>query len=593
MNPRNRPRHALCQLVAMALVAAHACAAGAATKVWTGPYVPPPKPAYSKITLGTYVFPGWYRGEGRGDYPYRTHDEDSEWRRCVVKVPKPRPLLGFYDDSLPEVNDWHITWALDHGISYFAFDWYWNAGEHRLLRTLERGFLKAKYAPQMKFCIHWCNHGLDWRGHGWGKAKLDFSRPALVAMTEYLADHYFKLPNYLTIDGRPVLMVFRAGGLIKGNGGPAAFRASLDAMNQVLRARGLKDLYLVGRAAREPIAKAAGVAATTCYGYASVEPTSAYTARRGLSVPYQELVARQQASWRRITTARDLPNVLAMSVGWDDRPRAREKALVFAGKTPQSFKRLCASALENIDPRTNMAVIATWNEWGEGSFLEPDKQWGFAFLDAVRDTFTDAPPHHTDYAPSQDAVRRLSLLSPDELAKAAEAERLPEIQLPTLLKAQRCTIDKPLPKRGPLKGWEFDTASAEGWRPANVEPLTVANGVLATTVTRHDPHLVAWGIGVPAADLACIAVRLRASKTARTAQLFWAAAGQPKFTEGASFTFALADDGGWHTYQIAGTMLGRWMKTPNSLRLDVGEPGDKIEIDWIRIYALAPPAAER
>lgn len=40
---------------------------------------------------------------------------------------RPRPLLGFYDDSLPEVNDWHIKWAPEHGLSFFAFDWYWNA----------------------------------------------------------------------------------------------------------------------------------------------------------------------------------------------------------------------------------------------------------------------------------------------------------------------------------------------------------------------------------------------------------------------------------------------------------------------------------
>ena len=129
-------------------------------EVWDG-YPPVPHPVRGPTELGVYIFPGWYRDTGRGDYPYRTHDEDSEWR-AVAKKPKPRALLGFYDDSLPEVNDWHILWAVEHGITWFAFDWYWNAGEHRLLRTLEQGFLQAKYAPMMTFCIHWCNHGLDW-----------------------------------------------------------------------------------------------------------------------------------------------------------------------------------------------------------------------------------------------------------------------------------------------------------------------------------------------------------------------------------------------------------------------------------------------
>ena len=113
---------------------------------------------------------------------------------AVAKQPAPRPLLGFYDDSLPEVNDWHIKWALEHGISFFAFDWYWNAGEKRLARTLEQGFLKARYASQMKFCVHWCNHALDWKRDG-KPAPLDFSKPALLQMTEYLADHYSNCPT--------------------------------------------------------------------------------------------------------------------------------------------------------------------------------------------------------------------------------------------------------------------------------------------------------------------------------------------------------------------------------------------------------------
>ena len=138
-----------------------ALAGRADVATWAGDCAPAPKPVAGKVTLGAYIFPGWYRDAGRGDYPYRTHDEDSEWKRCVARQPGPRPLLGFYDDSLPEVNDWHITWALEHGISFFAFDWYWNAGEKRLARTLEQVYLKAHSAPQMKLGRHWGDHAID------------------------------------------------------------------------------------------------------------------------------------------------------------------------------------------------------------------------------------------------------------------------------------------------------------------------------------------------------------------------------------------------------------------------------------------------
>ena len=212
-------------LVVLLALSSHICAD---TAVWTGEGVPQPQPVTGDVTLGVYIFPGWYRDAGRGDYPYRTHDEDSEWR-LVARKPAPRPLLGFYDDSLPEVNDWHIKWALEHGISFFCFDWYWNAGEHRLLRTLEQGFLKAKYCSLMKFCIHWCNHGLDWKDREFNRPKdLDFQTPALVEMTEYLADNYFRLPNYLTVDGRPVLVVWDTRRILQANGGPEGFAKALE-----------------------------------------------------------------------------------------------------------------------------------------------------------------------------------------------------------------------------------------------------------------------------------------------------------------------------------------------------------------------------
>jgi len=49
------------------------------TETFRGEGVPAPNPVPAKITLDAYIFPGWYRDTGRGDHPYRTHDEDSEW----------------------------------------------------------------------------------------------------------------------------------------------------------------------------------------------------------------------------------------------------------------------------------------------------------------------------------------------------------------------------------------------------------------------------------------------------------------------------------------------------------------------------------
>ncbi len=577
-----RPLH-----LAILLLAGMVGADGAAETVWTGDYVPPPEPVESSIELGVYIFPGWYRDEGRGDYPYRTHDEDSEWR-LVAKKPAPRPLLGFYDDSLPEVNDWHIKWALEHGISFFCFDWYWNAGEHRLLRTLEDGFLKARYNHLMKFCIHWCNHGMDWRDRAWNRpTDEDFQTPALVEMVEYLADNYFKLDNYLTIDGRPVLVVWDWRRLLQANGGPAGFGQAVEEMNRALRARGVADICLVAVGGGKELEEAQ-FSAVTGYGYYGTDYDSKYEWRGGYSIPYEEMVKHYETMWGGMSDNAGLPYIPPIGSNWDNRPRAGANAAVIAGKTPEKFAGMCEASLEHIDERANMAIIEAWNEWGEGSFIEPDREWGFAFLDAVRETFTDAPDEHVDYVPTPDRIASFGILNDEEVAQARVVEDEPYPDPPLSLRTVEWSIDEPLPGTDPLEAWEFDGDTSEGWGPYHVEPFVVRDGILSTTVNMDDPQLIVDNVGVAIESLRCIALRLRVSEGVSSCQLFWTTTEEPQMSANKTFTFPLKPDGEWHTYQVSKKPEGKWSGVLKYLRLDIGGPGHTIEADWVRLYGTAP-----
>lgn len=566
-------------------VAVFAAAVHADTAVWTGDGVPAPEPAAATITLGAYVFPGWYRDAGRGDYPYRTHDEDSEWKRCIAQQPAPRPLLGFYDDSLPEVNDWHIKWALEHGVSFFAFDWYWNAGETRLLRTLERGFLRAKYAPQMKFCIHWCNHALDWKRDG-KPAPLDFSKPALLEMTAYLADHYFRLPNYLTVDGRPVLMAFVPGALVQANGGPAGFRATLEEMNRVLRAKGCKDLYLVALGGGSYAES--GFAAQTAYSYYGVDPDSKYEWKSGCAVPYEDMLAHFETQWQAYAKRPGIDYIVPVGSNWDDRPRARQRARVIAGKTPELFERLCRASLKHVDPRNRLAIIEAWNEWGEGSFIEPDQAFGFAFLDRVRRVYTGAPDAHTDYVPAAAKVASFSVLSADERAKAQSLESQPYPLPPLEPRSTQISTDAALPSAAPLKAWEFERGT-EGWLVHQMEPLRAEGGSLIARAAGDDPQLVATGLDLDVDAVGAIALRLKAPKGLRAGEVFWTTRADPAMSADKAFAIGIKPDGEWHTYRIMKAVGGKWRGVLRTLRFDFGAAGDTLAIDWVRVYGRESP----
>ena len=81
------------------------------------------------------------------------------------------------------------------------------------------------------------------------------------------------------------------------------------------------------------------------------------------------------------------PNV---TVSWDANPRFPFKAGYINNSTPQKFEKYLSKAKKYIDDNhidPKMVTINAWNEWSEGSYLEPDTIWEYGYLEAVRDVF--------------------------------------------------------------------------------------------------------------------------------------------------------------------------------------------------------------
>lgn len=548
--------------------------------------VPPPVPVNAEFRVGAYVFPGWYRDQGTTDYDYPSHDEDSEWR-LIAKFARPRPLLGFYDDSLPEVNDWHIKWALEAGITWFAFDWYWNAGEKRLSRSLERGFLDAGNAPLMNFCIHWCNHGLDWR------QPLDFSGGALVGMIEYCAENYFTRANYLKIDGRPVFMIWDSAAVFRANGGPQAFADTvLPQLNAVCRRRGLGDLFLVHVHNAPDRLVAVGVGdAITGYSYSYLTTGTPFMLPG--SAPYSEMVEALPAYWDRVRERAGLPYLISTQAGWDDTPRAishgnAANRWVRTDNAPELFEQTLRDAKARALPEFPFVLIEAWNEWGEGSYIEPGKRYGFRQLEAVRRVFAPDAPPPVWTVPSPEQIRSYSVLEGDELAAALEREKHPDPPPPKRVQAVRneldpCTIPGnlvlqsscvPAPDQvGISRGLRFLGSDAEG---AHYE------------VTGQDPHIV---IEVARAERPlhrqAVALRVRHDGPAGSfAELFYAADGGV-FSPARSYRYKWQSDGAAHTYLFRFDDTEDTRGKLTGIRFDPpDEPGSRAVIGWVRVYDL-------
>lgn len=372
-----------------------------------------------KPMVGVYYFPGWYRAA------QNPAGESSEWRSAIMKAAVPRAACGFYNDADPRLWGYYIPWMSTHGIDFIAFDWYYNAGQEYLYESLDRGFLQAKKADDVKFCIHWCNHG-----GGWWLQPLDQSKPAVLEMTDLLCSRYFHRPNYLRIGGRPVFMIYDINQLLSF-GGWDGVRDALTAMRQRVREKGFPGVHLVAvYASNSPeyiaMLKDLGFDAFTAYTYCWMRPPSVTWDTP--AVPYPDLAEMlaecHYPSLRRTSEQVGLPYWPATFPGWDDRPRAGvEKAFMNVGCTPEAFARMLRGAAKQVNPASPVMMVEAWNEWGEGACIEPSKQDGFGYLKALAEVLGKKSPNQT--LPSAEEIASWSVLTPEELKEAEENESKP------------------------------------------------------------------------------------------------------------------------------------------------------------------------
>jgi len=68
---------------------------------------------------------------------------------------------------------------------------------------------------------------------------------------------------------------------------------------------------------------------------------------------------------------------------------------------PEKFYEMCQRAKDYVDPKLNAVIVECWNEFGEGTYIEPTTQFGFGYLDALCTAFCQDNSHHLDVTPRQ------------------------------------------------------------------------------------------------------------------------------------------------------------------------------------------------
>jgi hypothetical protein len=342
--------------------------------------IPAPQPVSTgEYLVGAYYFPGWPTQE--------------KWK-LLDGFPERMPLLGYYREGDPVVMDWQIKWAVEHGIAFFAFDWYWDRGQRQLEHALHDGYLRARFRSSMKFCLLWANHN----------PPKSSTEADLLAMTDYWIAQYFREPDYLTVDGKPVVIVFTPRTL-REDMGTDAVRAGFLRVRERVRAAGLPGIFIMGATRESPDGLRAlaheGYDASTGYNY----PHAGMADATALSAPYALMVDGYEQIWNSIAAQGIIDYAPVTEPGWDSRPWHGAEALVRTGRDPEQFEDMLRRARAFTDRHPlaggkKLVLIEAWNEYGEGEVIEPHRQWAFAYLDAIRRVFARARDRHRDLTPA-------------------------------------------------------------------------------------------------------------------------------------------------------------------------------------------------
>lgn len=375
-------------------------------------------PPQDKVTVASYYFGNYHPGDPRNEAA-KGHGW-SEWE--LVKSAKPRfpghqqpkiPLWGYTDESDPKVMAKKIDAAADHGVDAFIFDWYYYDDGPYLDRPIDRGFLKARNIKRLKFAFMWANH--DWLEiHPYRKGtpqKLLYPGRVSPATFDKVGDHlvkdYFRHPSYWRIDGKPYFSFYDLTKLLENFGSIEETRRALDRLRAKAVAAGLPGLHLNAVVWGQTILPGEGKPADTPklikdLGFDSV---TSYVWIHHVSLPDQQTdynIVRDAyfQYWQSAEKQFDVPYFPNITMGWDSSPRADQRdefgnfgypfMNTIAGNTPVRFRAALQMAKERLLSKKSgprILNINCWNEWTEGSYLEPDTVHGMKYLEAIRSVF--------------------------------------------------------------------------------------------------------------------------------------------------------------------------------------------------------------
>ena len=343
-------------------------------------------------------------------------ENDEWWGRGYtewVAVKRARPLYkGHIQPKVPqggryydldadgvETLKYQAELARKYGVYGFAIYQYYFNGKTLMEKPLRT--LLENPGIDIRYNICWANET-------WTRTWYGLSDQVLMAQ-EYgnkkdwkrYFDHmlpYFKDERYIKVGNRPVWQIYKTFDI-------PVFEEMAACFNEWARAEGFDGVYIIsGRTAAGCDSRSKVID-----GYYYFEPgyslkndmgpagkmlynagTYVRSLRNRLVGEKNGFILERRIDARRIMRSiaerdyaeNEFPGIIP---DWDNTPRRGYKGLVYMGTSPELFEKTLKTLRDKVSTHpVDFVYVNAWNEWGEGAYVEPDEEKGFAYLEAIK-----------------------------------------------------------------------------------------------------------------------------------------------------------------------------------------------------------------
>ncbi len=321
--------------------------------------------------------------------------------------------LGYYNLKDPEVREAQAQLAKEAGVTGFMYWHYWFGNGRRLMGDIFDSVLESG-SPDFPFCLGWANH--SWYSKTWNSDGTSTNN-LLIEQTypgeEDIRKHFqyllkaFSDKRYIKVENKPLLIVYdplslpenylkRFQEMAKESGFDGIFTVCYLGRPEMNKDEFISkgyDMVMYQRLDKElsPMLKRMGIVGKI------IKHTKKYL--HGITHRVTPYAMDYEKAFPHFITQKEYSNDVAPMIipQWDHSPRSGRNGIILYNSKPEYFYRHALEALEAVKGKPSerrIIFLKSWNEWGEGNYMEPDLTNGRGYIDALRKAVkeSDAQP---------------------------------------------------------------------------------------------------------------------------------------------------------------------------------------------------------